>query len=293
MVIQMSWTTNNDDTNEVSFEDRKQMILNQIQRRNERDSSFLCCSITGNPKVGKTGLALDCRTDKEIEEGYKIAVLDFDKGAEPTWSSCWNNDENIIIFEPIELNKDGSTNWEESMNNALAFVTFVDEMIKSGEKVKAFILDGVDKLYEGAGDLLRSHLAKSNKRTGQIILETDSIKVNPLDWKIRNRINDRILDMVCSLETNRFFITHMKPIYGDIYNPVPVGEVPDWHKSTPARFNQMLHIVRIKDKGVSKYEATLDASKTNSDLVGTTWTIFSTNGENEWFGIPELREGKI
>lgn len=289
----MSWTTSNDDANEVSFEDRKQMILNQIQRRNERDSSFLCCSITGNPKVGKTGLALDCRTDKEIEEGYKIAVLDFDKGAEPTWSSCWNNDENIIIFEPIELNKDGSTNWEESMNNALAFVTFVDEMIKSGEKVKAFILDGVDKLYEGAGDLLRSHLAKSNKRTGQIILETDSIKVNPLDWKIRNRINDRILDMVCSLETNRFFITHMKPIYGDIYNPVPVGEVPDWHKSTPAKFIQMIHINKIKQGKETKYIAELQASKTNSDLVGREWVIFSTNGKNAWYGIPELREGNI
>ena len=30
------------------------------------------------------------KTEKEIEDGYKIAVLDFDKGAEPTWSSCWN-----------------------------------------------------------------------------------------------------------------------------------------------------------------------------------------------------------
>ena len=56
----------------------------------------MCCSITGDPKVGKTGSGLDCRTDEEIEKGMKVFLLDFDDGAEPTWDSCWDRDENII-----------------------------------------------------------------------------------------------------------------------------------------------------------------------------------------------------
>ena len=99
--------------------------------------------------------------------------------------------------------------------------------------------------------------------------------------------------MACNLETNRFFITHMKPIYGDIYNPVPVGEVPDWHKSTPARFVQMLHITKSAKDSHTNYTAKLTASKTNPSLVGKEWIIFTTNGDNKWHGIPELREGNL
>ena len=97
------------------------------------------------------------------------------------------------------------------------------------------------------------------------------------------------MDLMC----DRYIITHMKPIYGDIVNPVPIGEVPDWHKSTPARFIQMIHISKTKKSGVTQYVAELQASKTNPELVGNKWVIFSTNGKNEWFGIPELREGNL
>ena len=86
----MSWTNSNNEKKEetvsrISFEDRKAKILEQMKLRKERDRSYLLCSITGNPKVGKTGTALDCRTSEEIEKGMKIFVLDFDNGAEPTW----------------------------------------------------------------------------------------------------------------------------------------------------------------------------------------------------------------
>ena len=85
----------------------------------------------------------------------------------------------------------------------------------------------------------------------------------------------------------------MKPVYGDIVNPTPIGEVPDWHKTTPARFVQMIHIDKRKVNNVTQYYATLNSSKTRPDLVGNEWIIFTTNGENEWFGIPEIREGNL
>ena len=95
------------------------------------------------------------------------------------------------------------------------------------------------------------------------------------------------------LKCDRYTITHMKPVYGDIVNPVPIGEVPDWHKTTPARFVQMIHINQKKVSGVQKYIATCNASKTRPELVGKEWVVFSTNGENKWFGIDEIREGNL
>jgi len=294
----MSWTNSNNEKKEetvsrISFEDRKAKILEQMKLRKERDRSYLLCSITGNPKVGKTGTALDCRTSEEIEKGMKIFVLDFDNGAEPTWDAGWNRTDDIVIFNPLEMSTDGSIDWNESFNNAHAFIEMVKEETNADKNTKAFILDGVDKAYEGSSDALREHLAKNQSKSGSIIKDTDSVTVTPLDWKIRNRIYNRLLDAFLSVNADRFLITHMKPVYEGIAVPVPVGEVPDWHKSTPARFNQMIHIKRMKSGSVTNYVAELEASKTNPDLVGKEWIVFSTNGENKWFGIDELRNGKL
>ena len=290
----MSWTSKKDEEKEegTSFAERKAKILEQIKEREERNFSFMCCSITGDPKVGKTGTALDCRTDEEIEKGMKIFLLDFDDGAEPTWDSCWDRDENIIIFNPLEVLQDGSIDWLETFSNAHAFCEYVKEVTKLGT-VKAVIFDGLDKAVEGASDVLRSHLVKHQKREQTIILDTDSVTVSPLDWKIRNRVHDRLLTSFLSINAHRFMITHMKPIYGNIVNPTPIGSVPDWLKTTPARFIQMLHITKTKVGSTTNYVAELQASKTNSDLVGKEWTIFTTNGDNAWKGIPELKEGTL
>lgn len=297
MVMIMNWTNNDntdkDETVNATFEETRKKIREQIKTRMNRDRTYHCCSITGDPKVGKTGVALDSRTDEEIERGMKVYVLDFDDGAEPTWSSSWDRDENIIIFNPLEYFLDGTLNWEVSMQNGHDFCRYVKDVMAEGEEVKSVIFDGLDKALECASDILRNHLVKSLKRSGTIIHETDSIRVPPLDWKIRNRINERLLTDFLTIECDRYLITHMKPVYEGIHNPSAVGEVPNWEKSTPAKFHQMIHITKTKVGSVTNYVAKLTASKTNSDLVGKEWTIFTTNGDNKWFGIPELREGKL
>jgi len=280
---------NEENKTESKYQMAKTKMLEQIKARQERDKSFLCLSITGNPKVGKTGLALDCRTEQEIADGYKILVLDWDNGAEPTYKSCWSNDENIYIFNPEERNIDGTVDWDASFENSHAFIRLATEMIAEGN-VKAVVLDGADKAFEGASQALRNHLVKHQKRDGSVIHDTDSVRVSPLDWGIRNQINNRLLDSFLALQAHRILITHMKSIYGDIVNPTPIGEVPDWHKSTPAKFIQMLHIRKQKTGATTQFIAEMQASKTRMDLVGNEWVIFSTNGDNVWNGIPELRE---
>jgi hypothetical protein len=290
----MSWNTNkneNDDT--VSkYALLKEQMLSQIKDRIDRERTYINCAVTGLAKVGKTGIALDCRTEEEIKEGKKVMVLDWDNGAEPTWGSCHDRDENIIIFTPIQRNNDGTSNWDAAFENSHAFLRYCREEIENGN-VKAVILDGLDKAYEASAMVLRQHLVKSGKRDGSVIHDTDAIRVSPLDWGIRNQIYNRLLDDFMDLNCDRYTITHMKPVYGDIVNPTPIGEVPDWHKTTPARFVQMIHIDKRKVNNVTQYYATLNSSKTRPDLVGNEWIIFTTNGENEWFGIPEIREGNL
>ena len=280
---------NEENKTESKYQMAKAKMLEQIKARQDRNKSFLCLSITGNPKVGKTGLALDCRTEQEIKDGMKILVLDWDNGAEPTYKSCWGSDENILIFNPEERNIDGTVDWDASFENSHAFIRLATELIAEGN-VKAVVLDGADKAYEGASSALRNSLVKQQKREGSVIHDTDSVRVSPLDWGTRNRINNRLLDSFLALQAHRILITHMKPIYGDIVNPTPIGEVPDWHKSTPAKFVQMIHIDKRKINNKTQYVAELQASKTRPDLVGTEWIIFSTNGDNTWNGMPELRE---
>ena len=129
----------------MSYEDRKKIIMQQIQDRMKREKEFLLLGITGNPKVGKSGLAMDCRTEEEIKKGMTVEILDLDDGSTATWDSAWNRDENIRVFVPNVWNEDGSMNWDETFHNCSTWIKMLEEQIKEGN-VKAVILDGVDKI---------------------------------------------------------------------------------------------------------------------------------------------------
>ena len=55
----------------------------------------------------------------------------------------------------------------------------------------------------------------------------------------------------------------------------------------------MIHIEKQHKEGATNYIATLEASKTNSALVGKKWLFFTTNGDNRWESITELQRGTI
>ena len=73
-----------------SFAERKELIMKQIEARNKRDRSFLRTGIYGEPKVCKSSLGLDSLTEQQIKDGWKVWVLDWDSGCEPTWRNNYN-----------------------------------------------------------------------------------------------------------------------------------------------------------------------------------------------------------
>ena len=292
----MSWSnapTNTESLPKITYEERKLRIKEQVSQRLAQDRAFLCCSIAGNPKTGKSGTAMDCRTDEEKKKGLKIRVLDLDDGCTPTWHAAWDKDENIEIYVPIEYRKDGSVDWIETFENCHVWLDETKEMVAEGD-IKAVILDGVDKVNEGSSDALREYLVKDAKRTGQIVHETDSLKVKALDWRIRNKIHDRVINPFIALQCDKFFVTHMKAIYDGVAIPVPIGFEPDWHKSVPQKMLQMIQLTEIKKDKNTEYVARLVSCKTNPSLVGKEWTVFKVSPDgNEWSGILELKTGEL
>ena len=277
----------------ITYEERKQQILKQIADRRSAEKEFLLMGITGKPKVGKSGLAMDCRTEEEIKSGMKVKILDLDDGSTATWDSAWNRDENIEVYVPNVWNNDGSVDWDETFHNCSTWIKMTEEDIKEGN-IKAVILDGVDKIYEGSSDVLRKSLVKNAARSGSVIQDSDTVRVSPLDWKVRNKIYDRILNPFIALRANRFLITHMKPVYEGIGAPIAVGETPDWYKTTPHKLLQILNITEQKLGKKTTYKGTLVASKTNSSMVGKSWPVFVLEDTgNAWNGIPELKTGEL
>lgn len=297
MVMKMSlkMTEKIENERKEKYAERRAKIHAQALERRKRDIEFLLCSIVAQPKWGKSGSAMDCRTDKEIEEGMIVRILDLDDGATPTWDSAWDRDENIQIYVPNELRTDGSYDWDETLENALVWLDETKEMIAEGN-VKAAILDGMDKVYDGSGEIMRESLVNMNQSKQGIIRDTLKLRIEPFQWKIRNDVYNKIQNLFMDLNTHRFVITHLKPIYDSAnLSDGPSRWEADWHKNTPQRMLQMIEIQKVKRGKTTNYIAELVSCKTNSNAVGKKWTIFTVNEKenNEWFGIPEIREGKF
>ena len=80
-----------------AFASAKAKAFNQRKRLMENESAYMLCGISGDPGTGKTGLAIDCRTDEE-KETHWVFILDFDEGAEPTWRQHWSSDDKVFIY---------------------------------------------------------------------------------------------------------------------------------------------------------------------------------------------------
>lgn len=248
----------------------KEKLQKQTERRLSRNNR-LCLGIWGEPKTVKSGLALDF-PDK------KIYVLDWDDGCEPTWRQNHECTERITLWNPQVLNSKGEADITASERNSEDFILFVQERIEDGEDV-LFVFDGIDKWL----DICTLHVTGSSK-----IGKPQKMK---FEWGKRNAPFYALLKMAKSLDCDQIYITHSKADYGSTGEVV--GQKPNWHNWGDALY-QVIQTKQTKKQGSEIFKATLSASKTNTELVGTTWETLtvSKSGVN-WEGIPELKEGKI
>ena len=280
--------TNTQVQKELQYQQWKKTTAELRQEQLKRKHSHLVVSVVACAKNGKSGVGMDIRTPKEIEEGYIVRFLDFDDGAEVTWKTCWDSDPNIYVYCPNHYNSDGTENYALTMQNALNFVRETEEMVADEKtKIRAFVIDGMDKWNDCATNKLRYEINKGDRKKM-------TNPISPTAYGARNIDHNELFISALRLECDKLFITHLKPTFSDHMNPTPTGFVPNWHKDVP---DKMLQMIVIRDETVgnnTKYVARLQSSKTNPNMVGKTWTIFESNSkEAKWNGIPELQKREI
>lgn len=238
------------------------------EKRKNRQSRMVL-GIWGEPKTGKTGIALDF-------PDRKIYVLDWDSGVESTWFEHHNATERIEVYNPIEQDNDNKIDILTSEENSHSFVRLVRQRIEEGEN-PIFVFDGVDTWFENT-------IFKVNPNP------TVVTKMMPYQYGPRNKTFYHLLNSVYNLKCDVIYITHETEKYVD---NTPVGIVPHW-RDWGGKLEQEIHCSRKKIKGETHFIAELVGSRTNGNLVGTSWTIREGNPPNiKWNGIEELRERKI
>jgi hypothetical protein len=253
---------------------KKQEEFNSVfaelhKKKREERKSRLCLGIWGEPKTGKTGIALDF-------PDRNIYVLDWDKGVESTWFECHNADERIQPYCPIEMNKDNIVDINKSEENSLLFINYVRDKIQGGEK-PIFVFDGVDSWFDAC-------MLKVNPNPRVVT------KIMPFMYGARNKTFDFLMEAVYQLDCDVIYITHETEKYQD---NSPVGMIPAW-RNWGGKFEQEIRCSKKRIKGETHFLAELIGSRTNGNLVGKVWTIREgTPPKIVWNGVPELREVKI
>ena len=280
----MSWENMNGNavSEENLLELAKEEVRKRIEETQKRHRAHLCTLLYGEAKCGKSGLALDSRTQEQLDNDCLVMVLDFDNGSEPTWRQNWDSDPNIMILNPIVRDKEGYPNLEETIRLSEAFIDMAKDYMREGKEVK-FIFDGVDRWLR----LCFLSMTEDKRSTQQ--------KFMPLLWGVRNKIYEDLVEKITDgLNCDRFFITHMKDVYEGINNPTPTGKVPNIRSTTMDKMNQVVEVSRMNVGNKATYTATLKDSKTDTALVNKSWNFLTIdNGEVEWNSIEELQEGKL
>jgi hypothetical protein len=252
----------------ISFTDEQ--IKDWLFGNIERSSSNVCCAIYGHDGTAKSGIAMDCRTEQEKKEGWKIVIFDLDGGCAPLKVIYHENDKNIIIKNPQVRNELGNLDYEGTFTKLKSALDFIERNL-STMKIKAIIFDGIDKFLKICEYSMREDLNKE---------VTDGI--NYLYWKLRNQKYHDVLEQIKLMDVDRFFITHLKKDEekdkaGNVLNS---SWNPDWEKKTGDMVYQKLlcfkEIKIIDGNKVVQMKAKIEKCKTNLAFEGREFIIAET-----------------
>jgi len=268
------------------------------QRRNllAQESAHMICGISGDPGTGKTGLALDCRTDEERKTHW-VFVLDFDEGAEPTWRQHWSSDDKVFIYNPHVYKDDMTIDYLATADMARFFIGMVKEAIETQKisfdeeeievkAVKAIVFDGLDTWLDTTNMIARLNHIKGNDPR-----QADKVKMVPTQWFARTQEYQRLFKAACQLECHKFFITHMKEVHDGFE---VVGQRPDWEKSTTAKLYQHVVTYREERNGKTSLYAKVTKSKTNAKNEGQSFLLFeNAKGKVSWNGLEAIKDNTL
>jgi len=248
-------------------------------------TSAVCCVFSGHDGTAKSGVCIDCRTKEEIKAGKRVVIIDLDGSAGPLKMKYFKGDNNIKIFDPIELLPSGEIDFITTYNKVLAIVKYIREN-EQELNLAAVVLDGLNTLL----------------KTCEFVMRYETLKIDPdaqihdrFNWGIRNRRYLVPIILIKRLHCKRFFTTHLKELRqysgGQLMH---IGWAPDWEKSTPGVMFQRVELSRKEVQGNVIFEANVKKAKGALQLEGSTYTVAEVISDKDpkktkvtWYGLKD------
>lgn len=263
-------------------------IAEVIKNQQQTNQNNIVAGIYGQDGTGKSGIALELRTQDDIDTGRKLFIMDFDKGVLPLINEYYTvdgvRDPNIILLDPTvripEGENRGGVDFKSTIQMTMSMLFYIDEL-GQGE-VAGCILDGLDTWLK---------TCEYNMRENELEHTKDKTAVKQMDWYIRDKPHNQALMLTKSLPCPTVYITHMKDIYNGYENGqlMKVDEEPFWGKLVPNQMFQKIFCYGNKDKKtkITTFYAEIQKSKGRLNLESKKIEIASVKNEKDfkWNGF--------
>ena len=247
--------------------------------------------------------------DPGREVGYKLPAVYFDGGVAMLNSAIYK-EENIISWNPWKMGINDRTayNYPGTHERVMNIMKYIISEVEKGVPYWGVLISGIDSWLE---------ICTNNMRIVDLNLASDGIESADIrgageakrverqsDWAIRNtrfhQLTKLSRDLV-RLGVRVFWETHLRATNFSYKEDAPVTWQPEWEKRTN---NYLPTIIWIEDEDVLNeegdvektiYKAKFVKCKTNPQLVNQSRTLWitHTDGQPEWFGLPELYDGSL
>jgi len=235
--------------------------------------SDICALLVGDPKTGKTGMALDCRTDEDKASGKKIICIELnsDNGCKINKKIFHKDDPSIIIIDPREFSVNDNGDWEfdyiRTMAKIKAFLAYVKKNIDK-LNVKSIVFDGAD--------VYLSEVCENQMRMDEHLDVSGGVKMT--FWKKRNKYFYDVMNLLFTIDVDKYIITHYKK-----------DEAGNKIYSIQANFPDKMHqvIEFRKDTKTNKHYAKIVDDRRDKPTVLNVDTIIMEviDGKKTWKGM--------
>ena len=265
--------------------------------------------LVGPEGSGKTGVVLDSLTDEEIANDEVIFVLDFDGGGQTIRATHHRaNARNIRVLSPWVMQDQSRDAFDYPATHARVMNigrTLVDWANKPGDKprLNSVLVTGLDQWDSVATNcMFIEDLGTAPDGIGAKIKPHEQIGMR-FNWQIRStRFHQltAICKVLMGFGVRVYWETHFKDIQDK--SGAIIGKKPAWEKQTANHLNQIIWFHKSKVRGEDnsptgemRYEVEFVKSRTNTVFLDQRRLIMRTKkGEApQWFGLPELQEGKV
>lgn len=277
-------------------------IRNWMEKSKKAKNSSICALFIGDPKIGKSGVLLDCRTEQDKIDGKKIIIfeLNSDQGCSVNKDIFHSNDENIIILNPREYSQDKDGVWQPdyiaTMSKIKSAIQTIKEDINNDGNIAAVGFDGLD--------IFLSEICEGQMRIDEHIDAAGGVSMR--FWKNRNSWYYNVLNMIFDLDVDKYLITHYSPrsrddktgIFNDKRTVSKLNEnlVFGCQKSTADKVHQIVEFQDktriVSGKRQIKIIATIvaDRRSLNTYMKEIIIAEIDSNGKVKWNGQAILKE---